>query len=135
VLKLDCSNYRGISLLSTSYKILSNILLSRLTPYADENTGNQQCGFQCNISTSDQIPYTWQILEKKWEYNAIVHNLHTDFKKAQDSVRREVLNNILNEFEIPRKLVWLFKMCLKETSSTVHIGKNLSDRFPIQKGL
>jgi hypothetical protein len=26
----DCNNYRGISLLSTSHKILSNILLSRL---------------------------------------------------------------------------------------------------------
>jgi hypothetical protein len=30
--KTDCSNYRGVSLLSTSYKILSNILLARLTP-------------------------------------------------------------------------------------------------------
>jgi hypothetical protein len=28
--KTECSNYRGISLLSTSYKILSNILLRRL---------------------------------------------------------------------------------------------------------
>jgi hypothetical protein len=27
--KTDCNNYHGISLLSTSYKILSNILLSR----------------------------------------------------------------------------------------------------------
>jgi hypothetical protein len=34
--KTDCSNYRGISLLSTSYKMLSNILLSRLSPYVDE---------------------------------------------------------------------------------------------------
>jgi hypothetical protein len=33
--KTDCSNYRGISLLSTTYKILSNILLSRLTPYVE----------------------------------------------------------------------------------------------------
>jgi hypothetical protein len=30
--KTDCSKYRGISLLSTSYKILSKILLARLTP-------------------------------------------------------------------------------------------------------
>jgi hypothetical protein len=43
--KTECSNYRGISLLPTSYKILSNILLSRLTPYADEIIGYHQCGF------------------------------------------------------------------------------------------
>jgi len=34
--KIDCSNFRGTSLLSTTYKILSNILLSRLTPNAEE---------------------------------------------------------------------------------------------------
>jgi sorting nexin-29 len=43
--KIDCSNYRGISLLSATYKILSNILLSRLTPYAEEIIGDHQCGF------------------------------------------------------------------------------------------
>jgi len=32
--KTDCSKYRGISLLRTIYKISSNILLSRIAPYA-----------------------------------------------------------------------------------------------------
>jgi hypothetical protein len=40
--KIGCSNYLGISLLSTSYKIISNIYLSRLSPYIDEIIGNHQ---------------------------------------------------------------------------------------------
>ena len=75
-----------------------------------------------------------QILEKKWEYNEAVHKLFIDFEKAYDSVRREVLYNILIEFGIPRKLVRLIKMCLTETCSRVRVGKNLSDRFPIRNG-
>jgi hypothetical protein len=43
--KTDCSNYRGISMLSTSYKTLSYNLSSRLSPYIDEITGDHQCGF------------------------------------------------------------------------------------------
>ena len=38
-----------------TYKILSNILLSRLTPYAEEIIGYHQCGFWCNSSTTDHI--------------------------------------------------------------------------------
>ena len=43
--KRYCSNYQGISLLSTTYNILSNTLSSTLTPYAEEITGAYQCGF------------------------------------------------------------------------------------------
>jgi hypothetical protein len=57
------------------------------------------------------------MLEKKWEYNGTVHQNFIDFKKASDSVKREVLYNILIEYGIPRKLVGLIKMCLNETYS------------------
>jgi len=43
--KTDCNNYRGISFLPTTYKILSNILLLRLIPYAKEIIVDHQCGF------------------------------------------------------------------------------------------
>jgi hypothetical protein len=62
--KTDCNSYCGISLLSTSYKILSNILLSRLSPYIGEIIGDHQCGFQRNRLTN-QIFCIIQILEKK----------------------------------------------------------------------
>jgi hypothetical protein len=93
--KTDCKNCRWISLLSTSYKILLNILLSRLSPYI----WNHKCGFRHNRSTT----------------GSTVHSLFNDFKKAYYSVRREVLYNILIEFGIPVKLERLIKMCLNET--------------------
>ena len=47
--------------------------------------------------------------------NEAVHQLFIDFKKAYDSVRREVLYNILMEPGIPKKLIRLIKMCLAKT--------------------
>jgi hypothetical protein len=94
--KADCSAV-GISLLITSYTILSNILLSLLSLH--------------------------QILEKNWEYNKTVHQLFIAFKKAYDSVKRGVLYNILIEFGVTIKQVRLIKMYLNETYSKVCIGK------------
>jgi hypothetical protein len=60
-----------------------------------------------------------------------VHQLFIDFKKAYDSVKREVLYNILLEFVTPKELVRLIKMCLNETYSKVRVSKLLSDKFLI----
>ena len=124
--KTDCSNYSGKLLLSTTCKIISNILLSKLTPHAEEIIWYHQCGFCHNRSTTDHILCICQILKGKWEYNEAVHQLFIDFKKAFDSVKREVLCNILIEFDIPMILVRLIKMCLNVTCSTVRVGKRVS---------
>jgi hypothetical protein len=71
--------------------------------------------------TTNQIFCIRQILEKYWEYNETVHQLFIDFKKAHDSVRREVLYNILIEFGVLIKLVRLIKMCLNETYCKINI--------------
>jgi hypothetical protein len=84
--------------------MLSNILLSSLSPYVDAAIGDQ-CGFPHNRSTTDQIFCILQILEKKWEYNETVHQLFIYFMKAYDSVRRELLHSILIESGVPMKLV------------------------------
>ena len=133
--KTNCSNYRRISLILTSCKILSNIILGRLTPYVGVIIGDHQCGFRRNRSTIDQIFCIRQILEKKWEYDGTVHQLFIDFKKANDSVKREVLYNILTELGIPNKLVRLINLCLGEIYSRVHVGRFLSHAFPIHCGL
>jgi hypothetical protein len=69
--------------------MLSNILLCRLIPYADEII-EDQCEFRRNRSTTDQIFCIRQILEKKWEYTG-TYQLFIDIKKAYDSVTRQEL--------------------------------------------
>jgi hypothetical protein len=69
--------------------------MARLTPHVNKVIGHHQCGFRRNRSTMDQIFYIRQILEKKWEYNGMMHQLFIDLKKAYDSVKGEVLYDIL----------------------------------------
>jgi len=80
---------------SSYVRSFSNILLSILTPYAEELLCDHQCGFRRNRSTTVQIICIRQILEIKRECNEGVHQPCIYFKKACDSVRREVLDNIL----------------------------------------
>jgi hypothetical protein len=58
--------------MSTSYIILSSILLSTLIPYADEIIGDHHGGVQHNRSMSDQLICIQQFLGKKWKYNGTV---------------------------------------------------------------
>jgi len=98
--------------LPTTYKIVSNILLSRLTLYAEEIIVDYQCGFRRSRSSSDHTFCIHQILEEKWEYNESVHQLLIDFQKAYGPDRIEVLYITLIEFGITMNLIRLIKMCL-----------------------
>jgi hypothetical protein len=72
------------------------ILLSRLSLYIDE---------------PDQPLIRFFFLNSSYTgYNETVHQLFIDFKKTCDALRREVLYNILREFEEPMKIVRLIKM-------------------------
>jgi len=78
-----------MSLSPSTFEELYNIFLLRLTPYVGEITGDRQCGFRWNESTSGQIFCTHQIIEKKkWEFNSRVHQLYVDFKRAYVTGKR-----------------------------------------------
>jgi len=70
------------------YKILSSILLSRFTPYAEEII----CDHRKDFDEKGHILIVYSVFikyaSKKWEYNETVHQLFIGFKKACDSEGR-----------------------------------------------
>jgi hypothetical protein len=61
--KTDCNNYHGISLLSTSYSNLSNVLLSRLSSCIDEIIRGHQCGYRL----TDQLLIRLSAFVRYWK--------------------------------------------------------------------
>lgn len=133
--KLDCKNYRGISLLSTTYKILSKIILSRIEKYVASIVGEHQAGFMAGRSTTDQIFILKEIASKYWEYNKDLYILFVDFAKAYDSISRQKMWKLMEKHRIPKKLVNLTKMCTFKTISKVKVENEYSDTFRINTGL
>jgi hypothetical protein len=86
-------------------------------------------------STTDQICFAFIRYWRKNGNTKTVHQLFINCKKVYNSVRREVLYNILIKFGVPTELVKLIKMSLNETHSKVCIGERWSNMFPTQYGL
>jgi len=67
--KTDCSNNGGVSLLSTAYNILSNVWLSRLTPYARKLLGIISVDFDAQVNNWSFILHsssTWEEMGIQW---------------------------------------------------------------------
>ena len=133
--KLCCSNYRGICLLNTAYKVFARLLYTRLEPYAEDCTGDYQAGFRADRSTSDQIFAIRQILQKTREFNIETHHLFIDFKAAYDTINRAEMLKIMNELNFPTKLIRLVAATLNGVKCCVKLQGELSPPFETREGL
>ena len=90
----DPDNYRGLAIGSAFAKLFSFILLKRLTNFIDIKTllSPHQIGFIKGKTTSDHIFFLRTIVEKVVKRNKKkLYAVFIDFKKAYDTVNRELL--------------------------------------------
>lgn len=123
--RTDPNNYRGISLLTVIYMVLSKALLTRVESQTDHLIGEYQGGFRKGRSCSEQIWNLRMILTKRCTTNPVVTFM--DFKKAYDSIDRDTLFNVLREYKTDRKTVELIKETLTNTTSRVKFQGELSE--------
>jgi endonuclease/exonuclease/phosphatase family metal-dependent hydrolase len=131
----ECRNWRGITLLTQVSKVLSKILISRIQKGVDDSLRKEQAGFRTGRGTVNQIFILRNILEQVNEWNATMHTHFVDFEKAFDSIHRDSLWIIMQQFGIPLKLVKMVKTLYKDFQCAVIDANETTDWFPVTTGV
>ena len=131
----DCTNYRGITLLSVPGKVLAHILLSRIRPHLLQTQRPAQSGFTPKKSTVDRILALRILVERRLEFRQRVFAAYVDLKKAFDSVHREALWRIMEHRGIPAGIVALLASLYSGTVSAVRVAGGISEFFPVNSGV
>ena len=80
----QCTNYRGISLLSLPGKVYAKCLERKCREIVESKLEDGQCGFRPGRSTTDQIFTLKQIFEKSREYGKDLFACFVNLGKAYD---------------------------------------------------
>nr|KAG5693510.1 hypothetical protein BaRGS_006212 [Batillaria attramentaria] len=131
----DCSNYRGIMLLSVPGKVLNRILLERMREAVDPMLRDQQAGFRKNRSCADQIASLRIIVEQSLEWNSPLYINFIDYEKAFDSVDREALWKLLRHYGVPGKIISLIQCTYQDMSCRIAHAGQLSESFEVKTGV
>ena len=86
----DCGNWRGITLLNTSYKIVVTIIQKRLQ-CVEQSLRDEQAGYRPHRSCVDQANTLRILAEQLVEWRSPFYILSIDFKKAFDTIKRDAM--------------------------------------------
>ena len=131
-------NYRGISLLNSSDKLLGKIMLNRLDIWVKRKNilTEFQAGFREGYSTMDNIFNFYQIVEQTWKKGRKkVYCFFVDFKAAFDGVSRTCLLYKLSQMGVSTKFCNMIKVMYQETLNSVWFDGKLTEWFESNCGV
>jgi hypothetical protein len=92
-------------------------------------------GCRPNRSSIDNINTIEKYMKNEYEYNIDLHNVFVDFKQAFNSVDRPLISECLTEYKIPRKLMRLTALTVKNTTAKSKINNELSESLRVNTGV
>ena len=129
----QCGNYRTISLINHTSKIMLRVILNRLKKEAEEHLAEEQAGFRPGRSTVEQIFNCHIMMEKHLHQKELFHNF-IDFKKAFDRVWHEGLWHVMRSFGI-EGLIQIIQALYNTPSSAVLLNSDIGEFFKTTVGV
>lgn len=128
-------DYRPISLVNSTYKILAKVLARRLKKVLPRVVGEVQSAFLGGRFIMDGVLIANEIIDW-WKVNKLKGIiLKLDFEKAYDSVNWGFLFSLLANFGFGDKWINWLKCCVTSARISVLVNGSPTDEFSPQRGL
>ena len=131
----NLGSYRPITLLSVPAKVVTSVILRRLTPHLVRLRRPEQAGFTPCRSTVDCILALRILAEQHREFRRPLFAAYIDLKAAFDSVDRDSLWLLLQGIGIPPKLIRLLRAFYTNTQCCVKSDGGTSVPFSTSIGV
>ena len=133
----DCSNYRPISLLSISSKVVEKFICNQMQSHIHTFNlqSDNQWGFRAQRSTEDLLLHMTEQWRKAVDKGNVVAVLFLDFKKAFDSISHEVLLKKLSASGISGDFHKFIASYLKDRNQFTVVNNKKSDTEHISYGV
>ena len=134
--RTQCTNWRGVTLLSVPSKIFCKIIQIRLSDAINTSSSRkEQAGFRPGVGCIDHIFTLRNIIEQCIEWNTNVQINFIDPEKAFDSIHTDTLWSILLAYGCPEKIISIIKCFYNNFSCSVIHKKKLTDGFSVKSGV
>ena len=130
-----CQNYRTISLISHSSKVMLKVILNRLKPQAEEIIAEEQAGFRAGRSTTEQIFNLRILCEKYLQHQQNLYHVFIDFKKAFDRVWHAALWATMRKYNISANLVRTIEQLYDKATSADQMNGSIGEWFRTTVGV
>ncbi len=127
-------DWRPISLLATSYKLISGVVASRLEKNLPHIIGRSQKGFLKYKNMGTVLHNVLDGINESWVEGEQMGVLLVDFVKAFDSVEHEYIRKCLEHFNLGPILVGMVMTLLKDRKASINMGNMYSQTFDIKRG-
>ena len=132
----DCGDFRLISLMSHTLKILLRVLQERIHTRCEAVIGDSQFGFRSGLGTREALFSMNILLQKCKEFQKPVFICFIDFEKAFDRVQHSALIEALGQIGLDDLDVQLLKNLYWNQSATVQVDAvHQTNRVPIKRGV
>ena len=132
---IDCSDFRTISLMCHTLKLLLTIILNRINEKINTEVGPEQTGFRKNSGTREGIFNLKIIVEKYIDVNKDVYACFIDYAKAFDSVKHGLLVQCMQNINIDPNDVAIIANLYWQQNTRVRVNNGLSHPVLIKKGV